>query len=400
MKKYFHQNCDLESIENENTSILHCEKNDWFIINEKNKKIWDEKKVNEFWEQLRIYCTIKKNNNLNPYYFKDFIFPNTNIILIEEDMRPLLDDDNKLLEDYYFWCKGESIVFDQTTVCFSNVTFYEFELAYVKFKDDLTLDNITVLSGFEINDVKLKHLTVNNCQNIKLLNLKNLSFDSCFINKSKIEILYFYKTKFENLTIYSSKFTKVYFDTIIISNGHLANSTIVEVCNSSGVHIINKDTFSYQNMTIKKGVREYFRLLKNYFFDKKDYIEANEMYQKEMNAYLKETYTNLIGTCDDWFKNLGNLIIAGFGRISSNFGQSWLLPLFWISMTLFSNIYFTSSCELLELLADIPSLLDEMARLFYLKDRVNFSFLDLLFKIPLGLFVYQLTEAIKRKTKY
>ena len=62
MKKCSHQNCDLEIFENSDKCIFHCEKNSWFTLTEKNKKIWNEKNVNDFWENIRKYLKYRQKN--------------------------------------------------------------------------------------------------------------------------------------------------------------------------------------------------------------------------------------------------------------------------------------------------------------------------------------------------
>lgn len=56
-----HPGCNQKIFEN-NKCIFHCEKNSWYSIDEKDRKIWDKVKVNQFWVDL--------NNLLKIYYKK------------------------------------------------------------------------------------------------------------------------------------------------------------------------------------------------------------------------------------------------------------------------------------------------------------------------------------------
>jgi hypothetical protein len=393
MIKCFHLNCDLEVFKNSNKCILHCKKDDWFTINEKNKRIWDEKIVNQFWKNIRKYIKCRKDNYTWIYYFDSFVFPDIDINILHKPT----SKDNILIKDFYFWEKGTELKL-KGLVFFPNCEFYNFYFY------ELILDSIS-FTNIKANRIKLQNIKVDsisfddinyNCS-IKLTNIKNTN---CSFNNTQIGDLDLSNVKFENLSINNSSFDSASFYNIIINNGLFISSTINVIYDSVGVHITNKDTFSYLDMNVRKASRDYFRLLKNYFFDKKDYLNANEMYQKEMDSHLKETYNLFINNCENGFGNFENLIVALFGKYSSNFGQSWLLPIFWIIFTLFLNLYITSEENFFDLLKNIPQLLDEMARLLYIKDKENFGIIDLLFKIPIGLFIYQLTMSIKRKTKY
>lgn len=391
-----HKNCDLKVFENINESIFHCQKNNWYRLNEKNKKIWDEKKVNEFWDNLRKYIENKKRKKyLCPFIFDSFIFPDINI---DSLFNIPINKEKELLEDFYFWQKGNKLEFN-SYLKFKNCTFYDLSF------ENVTFDSI-VFEEISCNEIKLTNIKVNNLYFKKINNNCSIEISdlnenvNCSFSEIGIDYLNLSNTKFEELSINTSTFYCIEFSSVIVNKGLFISSTIEEIWSNYGFNITNKDTFTYLNMNVKKANREYFRLFKNYFFDKKDYINGNIMYQKEMDSHLKETYHLFINKCENGFSNFENLLIAGFGKYSSNFGQSWILPLFWIIFTLFINLYFTSEFNIFDLFRNVPKLLDEMARLLYIKDKEDFGIIDLLFKVPIGLFMYQLTVAIKRKTKY
>lgn len=61
MSKCTHQNCQSEVYDSQSQKcIFHCEKDDWFHINDRDKLVWDQEKVTLFWQQL--------NQFLKPYY--------------------------------------------------------------------------------------------------------------------------------------------------------------------------------------------------------------------------------------------------------------------------------------------------------------------------------------------
>lgn len=396
MYKCSHPNCDLEVFENNDKCIFHCEKNSWFIINEKNKKNWNEKNVNNFWENIRKYIKFRQNNYQWVYYFDSFIFPD---ILIDIRYELPINENKVLQKDFYFWRKGDKLEFDKF-VSFKNCKFYDFLFYDEVIIDSISFENIKA-EIIKLSNTEIKSLYFDKINDKSKIELDNITItENCSFNDLKVDHLSLHDVKFEYITIKTSHFHSAFFSNIRINNGLFISSTVDDIWSSHGFHIVNKDTFTYFNMNIKKANREYFRLMKNYFFDKKDYINGNEMYHKEMDSHLKKTYYLLTNKCEGGFGNFENLIIALFGKYSSNFGQSWLLPLFWIIFTLFLNLYFTSAQNFFDLLKNMPQLLDEMAQLFYIKDKENFRIIDLLFKIPIGLFIYQLTVAIKRKIKY
>lgn len=56
--------------ENPEKHMFYCDKNDWWVEGKKNKKIWDQGKVKEFWEKVRNEKMLRQD-----YDFKGFIFP-------------------------------------------------------------------------------------------------------------------------------------------------------------------------------------------------------------------------------------------------------------------------------------------------------------------------------------
>ena len=66
----------------QNKCILHCEKDDWYDLNDNNEKDWSksDEKIKYFWTQVRNYILSILNDSeykSEPYYinFKNYIFP-------------------------------------------------------------------------------------------------------------------------------------------------------------------------------------------------------------------------------------------------------------------------------------------------------------------------------------
>ncbi len=393
MKKCSHQNCDLE-VENNDKCTFHCEKDDWFTINEKNIKIWDEKKVDKFWKEVRKYIKDRQDNYQWIYFFESFIFPDITIDILNKPT----NEDKILIKDFYFWEEGSDLKLEGL-VSFKNCSFYDF-LFYEIIVDSISFKKIKA-EVIKLSNMEIKSLYFDKINDELEIELDNINItESCSFGDLNIDYLALHNVKFEDMTIRASNFYSAIFSNIRINNGLFINSTIDNIWSSHGFHIENKDTFTYLNMDVKKADREYFRLFKNYFFDKKDYINGNEMYQKEMDTYLLGLWKNVTKR-RNLIKNIQDIIVTAFGKYSSNFGQSWLMPLLWIIIFLFLKVYLPNDCTLSYWFSGYAYLWDKISEQFYILLDLKASGLwDLLSKTLLGLLVYQLTVAIKRKTKY
>ena len=383
-----HLNCNLKVFENKNKCIFHCEKDDWFSISEKNEKTWNKEKVDEFWEEIRIYISNRKKSYKWVYYFDNLIFPDIDISLLNGIP---MNKDKKLYKDFYFWRKNDKLEFENL------LEFYKCSFFTIRL-EEITIDSISFrelknIEKLHLNNMTLESFTFEEINHRCLIELKSLHITNyCSFRNIQVDHLSLSNTKFEKLNILNSDFYSASFFDIIINNGLFINSKIEDVWIATGIHITNKDTFSYKNMNVLKADREYFRLLKNHYFEKQDYIEANNMYQKEMDSHLLKTYNKLTKKCDNYFKNLSELIVVGFGKFSSNFGQCWTQPLFWIILISFCFIEYFNINDISNFLNPFNTKYEEIKEIKF--------FYWLTYKVIISLFLYQLIMSLKRKTKY
>ena len=58
------ENCNLEVFENSDKCILHCEKDDWYDVDNDGNKIWDksEKEIQLFWNKFEAVVQNSEDN--------------------------------------------------------------------------------------------------------------------------------------------------------------------------------------------------------------------------------------------------------------------------------------------------------------------------------------------------
>ncbi len=271
------------------------------------------------------------------------------------------------------------------------------------FREKLQIENIEFEKGvfnntkynedFENKDIfKIDNLELKNCivsdkfilenYTINKLNLAESTFNSKVkIQKCKIREAIFYNTKFKDLAdFYQSKFKKVDFertdfekisvfaesefncdvdfkyvkflgkaifrDTVITGNFNLRNSIFDDEANfldiTSKKREKIKEQFIGEPIDIKVSNRETARIIKNFYDNSNNIIEANRFYKLEMEKRREEFKNFPSGD----YRTLES-IIFWFHRISSNHSQSWFLAFFWIvSITfLFSGININMSVK-------------------------------------------------------
>jgi len=391
IKKCTHQDCNLKTYNHQNKCILHCYKNGWTT---EPKAVYENIDYNIFWNELRKFIDYFHTNNGNDILiFEGIVFPE-----FTKYNKPLTSNiDEPLTNDYYFWKKGETRSFKKMAH-FKNCIFYNFDFNLMKC-ESLILDNIEVKGTLSISNCDIEYLSINIkvIETLKIETLKNLELN---IYNSNINCSIFNNISLKSIKFLNSTFNKIKLTNLVIEKGIFENINFNYIEKYSNIKIEDINKFQYLSVYTKKtNDREYFRFFKNYFFDKRDYIEANKMYKREMDTYLKITFNELMKP-QNIFENFQNLIILGFGKISSNFGQSWFHSLILIIIVLFFNIYYTSKLKLSYLFSGYANLWDKMAQLFYIKDIENFGMIDLLFKVLIALLVYQLTITLKRKTRF
>lgn len=236
----------------------------------------------------------------------------------------------------------------------------------------LILHNITIGSDFLLND---KQYRKNDEFKLDLLHLKESTF------KGKVKIQFyeikkadFYNTKFDDLAdFYQTEFNEVVFkrtdfkdisvfsecefdcdvdfkytkflgkaifrDTVIKGKLDLRNTIFDDEANFLDITSKKREKINDQFIgkieNIKVANRETARVIKNFYDNTNNIIEANRFYKLEMEKREKELN-------ETKKENFFEYLIFLFHSISSNHSQNWLLPLFWIIVSTFG--YSLLSC--------------------------------------------------------
>lgn len=378
------KNCAHPPFDNHENCILHCDKSEW---NNENDEI--------FWDRIRA----DMQDEHDFFMFVNIIFPS--FINNRPYPQGFNNGDFILEDDYLFWKAGNKKSF-KSLAQFTNCTFYNFDFFYIKaqtlnFTDCIvkgkitfflmSIENIFIVGSKEINELR-----------IDTNNLKKLSLSNFISNKIEMKSL-----KVNSITLSKLNIHTVVFNELFINNGKFEDLHVNTVAENATLFIDDTKKFFYQNVVVKNADREYFRFLKKLFTEKDDFINANEMYRCEMESYYKEILQQL-KLRKNIVNNLQNLIVAGFAKWTSNFGESWLRPLGLLLITLFLNISITKGYSLHYLLCCLWNIdgdfWNEMIKSMYFFEKESFTLTKLLFNILQGLLIYQIVVSIKRKIKY
>lgn len=176
--------------------------------------------------------------------------------------------------------------------------------------------------------------------------------DADFYNTKFEDLADFYQTKFKNvnfertdfkgISVFSEtefmcnidfKYTKflgkaIFRDTVITGILDLRNSIFDDEANfldiTSQKREKNKnDEFSGEIKSIQVANRETARVIKNFYDNSNNIIEANRFYALEMEEREKELEQNKTKNFMEW-------LVFKAHKISSNHSQDWFLSLFWI----------------------------------------------------------------------
>ena len=255
-----------------------------------------------------------------------------------------------------------------------------------KFKEikTLILKNCSIEKNFIIDSSERKKENDSKRFKINKLDLTNSTFEEntkvkiqfCDINKaifyntkfkdladfyqSKFEKVNFERTDFEKISVFSEsefncdldfKYTKflgkaIFRDTIVSGKFDLRNSIFDAEANF--LDITSKSRKKYDEITndykfigeptdINVANRETARIIKNFYDNSNNIIEANRFYKLEMKKRMEE-YNSLEKSDYRTFERL----IFILHEWSSNHSQNWLLALFWILSITFLYSYITN----------------------------------------------------------
>ena len=417
-------------------------------------------------------CKLSDCNFFNDDFFKHdvkIIFQNC---IFDYALKTGKDLSSRTNDIFFFYCTfNERVIFQNEIKKEYKIVKYLFN--YCVFKSDLYLENI-IFDGVLIDnkDTNYIHeLKIINCEFNDRFILNNLKANLVNIEKTvfhkKVELK---DGEIEDIELIDTNFEKI-FDShgTVYNNFHCEKcifkdfaafeecefgkkdslfdpvkfkySTFIDVVTfrkskfHSGLDIdlinLRQDAnFLKIDIEEEKTTRESFRIIK-YSFDKVgNHIEANKYFAKEMRAYRRELFSNknrgyiykliikIINKLKEMTEPKDKIsrqekIVFLFNEIISNFGQSYLRPLFWILVTAIIYEILEYGYEQNWLYNIIPS--DNESINFLIKHlnsmatkilpmHINgvdsgIAFLRVFFTVILGTLTWQLIVAVKRHTK-
>lgn len=384
MCKCSQENCNLEVFESRDKCILHCEKDDWYEVDDNGNKNWDNKKIKFFWNQIQKDLNDKYQESFyEPEVINEiYIYDNVVFVKFQEDViyNKYEDNQDKLGTNFYshnlFKFPDCSIseelnqIISKLNVSFENCKFldnvdlsrYHFEkklkFKKCKFEENLILKRMILKNNLEFHEVKIKgRLDLSNTifEEESKVRVKNCEIGNAYFNNTKFRNLAdffqtifhevnFEKTDFEKIAVFSEsefncnvnfKYTKflgksIFQDTVIKGKLNLRNTIFNDEANFLDITSIKRDKkedeFIGETKEIKVSNRETARIIKNFFDNTNNTIEANKFYKLEMEERRKE-FKDVKDKNDN---NNFEKFVFFIHRYSSNHSQSWILSLFWI----------------------------------------------------------------------
>ena len=338
------------------------------LISTKNKKLSFEKcTIKGEFKHIFSESLIFKDSEIEKYYFNN-----------------LLEDKIEIKDLLFFNSKIDNLELEgvvlKKQLIKNNNNIKE------KFKEikTLILKNCSIEKNFIIDSSERKKENDSKRFKINKLDLTNSTFEEntkvkiqfCDINKaifyntkfkdladfyqSKFEKVNFERTDFEKISVFSEsefncdldfKYTKflgkaIFRDTIVSGKFDLRNSIFDAEANF--LDITSKSRKKYDEITndykfigeptdINVANRETARIIKNFYDNSNNIIEANRFYKLEMKKRMEE-YNSLEKSDYRTFERL----IFILHEWSSNHSQNWLLALFWILSITFLYSYITN----------------------------------------------------------
>ena len=338
------------------------------LISTKNKKLSFEKcTIKGEFKHIFSESLIFKDSEIEKYYFnnlledkieiKDLLFFNSKIDNLELEgvvlKKQLIKNNNNIKEKFK----------EIKTLILKNCSIeknFIIDSSERKKENDSKRFKITELdltnSTFEENTkVKIQFCDIN-----KAIFYNTKFKDLADFYQSKFEKVNFERTDFEKISVFSEsefncdldfKYTKflgkaIFRDTIVSGKFDLRNSIFDAEANF--LDITSKSRKKYDEITndykfigeptdINVANRETARIIKNFYDNSNNIIEANRFYKLEMKKRMEE-YNSLEKSDYRTFERL----IFILHEWSSNHSQNWLLALFWILSITFLYSYITN----------------------------------------------------------
>ncbi len=369
-------------------------------------------------------------NTTNTWHFKECVFKEK--IIIQES----------LYKNYIFEnCKFEEMIFEEMTYNEGHKGKIEFlitdDMKYIgHFINNLIIKNSNFNNKFYINNQKTykNEVNINSVSikeskfyaNFKLHNcivddivLNGVDFNgnadffkSIFGNKENTKDIIFSGINFDKLVIFEecvfkNKFTMEYctfeslgqFRNAIFKQGlDLDRTNILKDLNFYGIKKLN------ENNSKKHTSQETYKIVKYYSEKNGSVIQANkyhalELEKKriELNNYIAKKLNQIFFVDNDkkeYEGSVSDLSIFLINRISSNFGTSWILALFWIFIVGTITNYFMPDNEdgFLHNIFTYVSI----ANIDIFKEHPIIFFFN---KIGLGYLYYQFVTAVRKDTR-
>ncbi len=224
-----------------------------------------------------------------------------------------------------------------------------------KFKDRFSIQHSEIKGILRLKDsMFLLENEINSKVKIQFSKISKVDFyntifqDLADFYQTKFDKVNFKRTDFEKISVFSEtefncdvdfKYTKflgksIFRDTVIKGELNLRDAIFNDEANFLDItaksrKVYNKekkkDEFVGEPTAIKVANRETARVIKNFYDNSNNIIEANRFYKLEMKEREKELEVNLKKG-----KNFFEWFIFKLHGISSNHSQDWLLALFWI----------------------------------------------------------------------
>jgi uncharacterized protein YjbI with pentapeptide repeats len=379
MCKCNQRNCDLDVFENSDKCILHCEKDDWYEVDDNGNKNWDNKKIKFFWNQIKRGLDSKLQELddspiiiIETCIYDSVIFPEfgEDIIYNEYDN---LSEFGTNFYSYRSSHNGEELnqIISELNVSFKNCKFldnavlsrYNFtkdlDFERCEFKKDLTLKKMIIEGNIELCDVKINgklDLSETIFKDFSKVRIKDCEVKNAdFYNTKFSNLADFFQTKFNEVNFKRttfkdiSVFTKVTFkddidfeyttfeklaqfkETIFEKKLNLEDTIIKDKINFLKTKTLNNENLKPENI----ANRETARIIKDSFEQQNNIIEANKFYALEMKEREKELEEDIKEG-----KNFLEWLVFKIHGISSNHSQDWLLALYWIFIIGFISSYY------------------------------------------------------------
>lgn len=248
--------------------------------------------------------------------------------------------------------KAEKIEFEKGI--FNNTEFDEpledkeyLKIDILEIKKCIVKNNF-IFRGYAVNKIDLTDTVFDQDVKVKI-QFCDIKEEAVFYNtkfkdladfyQSKFKKVDFERTDFEKISVFSEcefycdvdfKYTKflgiaIFRDTVITGKLDLRNSIFDDEANFLDITSKKRkkveEQFIGEPTEIKVANRETARIIKNFYDNSNNIIEANRFYKLEMEKREKEL--NLKNNFFEW-------IIFKFHKISSNHSQDWVLVLLWI----------------------------------------------------------------------